>query len=305
MDDKNISLKEFVTTASTVLLEAEKNLQKLAQLALLNEPLLANTYSTRGDEQMATHLNQVSQQLTRLSQRSHMLRVYLQNGLASPLANDEQWPLIRILQSHEEERTQMARELEDSLGQLLANSVVELASCRQLLPNDNEAVSIGLDALQIELEQGLADVRWFIAELEPMTILNRLGLGGGIKRYLERYENRTGLQTQLQLKANIKRLPTVIEIAIFRIIQESLSNVYRHANATEVQVVLSENEEILQFSVIDNGRGFILDNLGKSRKNMGLARMVDYAELLNGKLKILSEPGQGTQVSLSIPYPLL
>ncbi len=299
MNHETASLDEFMASAKAVLAETTLHLQKLTQLALLNESAFAN-----GHEQAAP-LKQVRQQLVSLTERSQALQDYLQHGLAAPLTNDNQWPLIKILQSQEEERTQLARELEDNLGQLLANAVFELASCRHLLVNDKESVSTGLDALQLELEQGLADVRWFIAELEPATLLGNFGLGGGVRRYLERYEQRTGLATQFNLKTNLGRLPSIIEVAIFRVIQEALSNVYYHANATRVEVVVEENDRILHFNVIDNGRGLMLDDLGKSRKNFGLARMVDYAELLNGKLKVWSEPGQGTQVSLLMPYPIL
>ena len=96
-------------------------------------------------------------------------------------------------------------------------------------------------------------------------------------------------------------MPSIIEITIFRIIQEALRNVYLHANATRVDFVIEEKDALLEFSVIDNGDGLIPDRIDVSKKNLGLAIMVDYAELLNGKLRVFSEPGQGTQVTLSIP----
>jgi signal transduction histidine kinase len=141
--------------------------------------------------------------------------------------------------------------------------------------------------------------------LEPSTILSNFGLGGGIRRYLEQYQTTTGLETQLRMQANIGRLPSIIETAIFRVIQEALANVDHHAKATRVDVIVAEDDGALQFSVIDNGDGLIADKIGAAKRNLGLARMVDYAELLNGELKILSEPGQGTQVILRIPYPNL
>jgi two-component system sensor histidine kinase DegS len=97
----------------------------------------------------------------------------------------------------------------------------------------------------------------------------------------------------------------MIEVAIFRVMQEALSNVHHHAAATQVNVMLEEHDNRLEFTVIDNGRGLGLDEFSRSRKNLGLARMVDYAELLNGRLQILSAPQQGTHVILSIPYPIL
>jgi two-component system sensor histidine kinase DegS len=113
------------------------------------------------------------------------------------------------------------------------------------------------------------------------------------------------LKTQLRINTNLGRLPSIVELAIFRIIQETLSNVRCHANASQVDVVIEEVDEVIQFSVIDNGDGLISEKFDVSRKNLGLARMIDYTELLNGELRVLSEPGRGTQVILSVPYSAL
>jgi len=305
MSDKIAALQELVADAAAALRETENRLQELAKLARLrHQQLLAEQENGQSAEidKAALRARQIGQQLAKLSQRSKTLQTYLQNGLDTPPIDDDDWPRIRILQSQEEERSQLARELEDGVGQLLANAVFELASCRHLLANDEDAVSDGLDALQTELEQGLADIRHFITDLEPAAILGNFGLGGGIRRYLEQYESRTKIKTQLRINTNVGRLPSIIEITIFRIIQEALSNVYAHANATQVDVVFEEDDASLEFSVIDNGDGLSSDRIDASKKNLGLARMVDYAELLNGKLRMLSEPGHGTQVTLTVPY---
>lgn len=298
---------DFVTGATTVLQTIERNLIALAQAALEEEKKLPadseNGQAAAPDPAPKFRLQKISQQLLRLSEQSKYLQKSLQNGLDPSLGNDYHWPQIRVLQSQEEERAQLAHELEDGVGQLLANAIFELASCRHLLANSQESVSEGLDALQEELEQGLTDIRHFITDLEPTTILSNFGLAGGIRRYLEQYQARTGLETQLQMRANIGRLPSIIENAIFRVIQEALNNAYRHANATQVQVMVEEVDGRLEFSVIDNGDGLISEKLGATKRNLGLARMVDYAELLNGKLRILSEPGQGTQIILRVAYP--
>jgi len=304
MSNENAALDEFMADALAVLRETESNLQKLAQMARLrSEQLRSNQENGRdADTDEAAHrVQQIGQQLTKLSQRSNTLQTYLKNGFDAPPIDDDHWPRIRILQSQEEERSQLARELEENVGQLLANAVFELASCQHLLVNDKDAVADGLDALQIELEQGLTNIRHFITDLEPAAILGNFGLGGGVRRYLEQFEARTNIKTELRINTNIGRLPSIIEITIFRIIQEALRNVYLHANATRVDFVIEEKDALLEFSVIDNGDGLIPDRIDVSKKNLGLAIMVDYAELLNGKLRVFSEPGQGTQVTLSIP----
>ena len=305
MPDKISSLEEFMADASTVLRETEANLDRLAHTALSTSSTLSGGDNDNGqntDSAATLRLQQIGQQLARLSQRSNALQKYLQNGLDTPPVDDNYWPQIKILHSQEEERTQLARELEDSVGQLLANAVFELASCRHLLENDQQAVADGLDALQKEIENGLANIRHIITDLEPAAILGNFGLGGGVRRYLEQFETRTGIKTGLRINTNVGRLPDTIEIAIFRVIQEALQNVQQHAGATQIEVLFEDQNEALDFSVIDNGVGMTSDRIDKSRKNFGLARMVDYAELMNGELRIFSQAGSGTQVVLSVPY---
>ncbi len=308
MSNRTATLQDFIANATSVLHQVEMSLTDLAQTALLEHgsSLSDQENGNFGNRPNADpRLQHVSQQLLKLSEHSRLLKNYLQNSLDSLPAIGDHWPQIRVLQSQEEERAQLARELEDGVGQLLANAIFELASCRHLLDGEREAVADGLNALQAELEHGLTDIRHFITNLEPATILSNFGLAGGIRRYLEQYEVKTGLKTQLLMKTNMGRLPSIVETAIFRIIQEALSNVFQHAGATQVDVVVEEIEGALQFSVIDNGDGLISEKISTDKRNLGLARMVDYAELLNGTLRILSEPGQGTQVIFVVPYPTL
>jgi len=308
MTEEKEVLEQLVAEATVLLRETEANLEKLAQIAFaaFEESRAVGVNGRHPTVEPATaRLLQIGQQLAKLSQRSNTLQTYLQNGLESPPTNDDHWTQIKILQSQEEERSQLARELEDSVGQLLANAVFELASSRHLLgANDTAAVSVGLDALQRELEQGLADIRSVITDLEPAAILSNFGLGGGIRRYLEQYEARTNLHTELRINTNLGRLPNTIEVAIFRVIQEALQNVHHHANATRVEVVFEENHGCFEFSVIDNGEGMASDRVDISKKNFGLARMVDYADLINGQLRVFSEPNRGTHVLLAVPYQI-
>lgn len=309
MSAETVTVEEFLAEAVAVLQETQQNLQRLARNAVLKhgQTLEAAAGENRDDPNftLALRLQQVSRQFLALSEQSKLLSAYLQNGLHSPPVDQAYWPQIRILQSQEEERARLARAVESSVGQLLANAVFELASCRQLFESDRTAVSAGLAALQQELEQGLSEMRQLLTTLDPATVIGNFGLAAGLRRYLEQFETRTGLKTQLLIKTNPGRLPSLVELAIFRVIQEALENVYNHAQASQVDLVLEEKENWLEFMVIDNGNGVALEKLDGSHKSMGLVRMVDYAELLNGRLRVFSEPGRGTQIVLSIPYPVL
>jgi two-component system sensor histidine kinase DegS len=302
------ALNQIVNQSAALLARTETELEQLARQAFDRYQQFQTANLTGGnhrrpeDKDALLRLRQIGEQLSRLSERNNDLQRYIQSQLTTAPTTDEHWPRIKILQSQEEERTQLARELEDSVGQLLANAVFELASCRHLLSTGSDSVGDGLDALQQELEQGLADIRYVITDLEPGAILNNFGLSGGIRRYLEQFQSRTGITTQLQMQTNIGRLPTTIEVAIFRVVQEALQNVHRHAGATQVDVIVSEQDDHLNFCIIDNGGGIASERVAMARKNYGLARMVDYAELVGGSLRIFSEPEQGTNVTLSVPH---
>ena len=247
---------------------------------------------------------QLARQFEKLAERTKRLSDYVTSDMGALPEDDDIWPRVRIVQSQEEERSRLARELEDGVGQLLANAVFELASCRYLLDTENPAVDDGLTALQAELEQGLSDVRHLIADLDPPSMLGSFGLVAGLRRYLERYETRTGIKAVMDVRAITERLPATAEIAIFRIIQEALENVRRHAKASRVEVNIYEEDRGLVFSVTDDGVGLQPGGVGSRGRSLGLVSMHDRAELLKGRLRIRTDAERGTQLILSIPYPI-
>lgn len=214
---------------------------------------------------------------------------------------------IQLLQRQEEERARTAKTLEDTSAQLLANAIFELAAVKKLLTdktNNYLAVVIdGLNALQTELEEGLTELRLLIADLEPNTVLGNFGLVAGLRRYLDKFQERTGLDTALVVQTQIDPLPGIIETAIFRVIQEALQNTQRHASATKVQVTIAEENSQLVFSILDNGIGLTPNLKTQEHRQLGLVSINEIAALLNGTLQIKSEKGKSTQVILTIPYP--
>jgi two-component system sensor histidine kinase DegS len=296
-------VEKFVQEATRVLDQTSRNLDRLAEQAYhVHETVLPQGISA--PDYRLKQLAQIARQLEKLGERTTRLSDYLASGMESPPEDDDIWPRIRIIQSQEEERSRLARELEEGVGQLLANAVFELASCRYLLETEGQAVDDGLAALQTELEQGLSDVRHLIADLDPPSMLGSFGLVAGLRRYLERYEARTGLKFYMDVRAITERLPATIEIAIFRVIQEALENVRRHAQASRVEVNIYEEDGCLVFSVSDDGVGLQPGLVGSRGRSLGLVSMHDRAELLKGRLRVRSDVQQGTQLILSIPYPI-
>jgi two-component system sensor histidine kinase DegS len=298
------TIEGLVQEAVRILDQSSQDINQLAeQTCRFYEVMLGQ--SGRDADPRLERLVQVARQFTKLAERNKVLSHYLTSRMESPPEDDDAWPRIRIIQSQEEERSRLARELEESVGQLLANAVFELASCRYLLETESQSVDNGLSALQAELEQGLTDLRQLIADLDPPSILGNFGLIAGLRRYLERYEARTGIQTEVNVRAITERLPATAEVAIFRIVQEALENVRRHADASHIDVSVYEEDGCLVFSVTDDGIGLQLEHVGSRGRSLGLVSMRDRAELLHGTLRIRSDTGQGTQVILSVPYPIL
>jgi len=297
------TVEDFVQDAAHVIDRASRDIGQLAERAYRVHDAILTQDSSDADYRLG-RLVQIARQFEKLAERTTRLSDYVSSGMESPPEDDDIWPRIRIIQSQEEERMRLARELEEGVGQLLANAVFELASCRYLLDVENPAVDDGLSALQAELEQGLSDVRHLIADLDPPSMLGSFGLVAGLRRYLERYETRTGIKSVMDVRSITERLPATAEIAIFRIIQEALENVRRHARASRVDVNIYEEEGVLVFSVTDDGVGLQPERVGSRGRSLGLVSMHDRAELLKGRLRVRSDAERGTQLILSIPYPI-
>ncbi len=297
------TIEDFVQNAAHVIDRASRDIGQLAGQAYRIHDANLTQDGSHADPRLE-RLAQLARQFEKLADRTTRLSDYVTGGMEAPPEDDDIWPRIRIIQSQEEERARLARALEEGVGQLLANAVFELASCRYLLDTDSSPVDDGLAALQAELEQGLSDVRHLIADLDPPSMLGSFGLVAGLRRYLEHYETRTGIKSVMDVRAITERLPATAEIAIFRIIQEALENVRRHAQASRVEVNIYEADGALVFSVTDDGAGLQPERVGSRGRSLGLVSMHDRAELLNGRLRIRTDAERGTQLMLSIPYPI-
>jgi len=221
------------------------------------------------------------------------------------MATDYPLSPVQLLQWQEEERAKTAKILEDANGQLLANAIFELAAVKKLILDEQnlDLVIEGINALQQELEEGLAELRFLIADLEPATVLGNFGLVAGLRRYLEKFQHHTHLKTELRVQTLVEPLPNTIETAIFRIIQETLQNARQHANATMVKITISEQDRNLQFSILDDGIGINPTLSPQSRRRLGLVSIKEITNLLQGTLQVKSQENVGTQVILTIPYP--
>lgn len=209
---------------------------------------------------------------------------------------------LSIIKAQEEERKRVAREIHDGPAQSMANIVMRAEFCLKLLDMSPEKVRDELIALQNIVRISLMDVRKIIFDLRPM-VLDDLGLAPAIKRYLSNYKEQYGLQVEFLFFGQQTRLDSSVEVAVFRIVQEMVSNIHKHACAKNSVVKIEMLNNRINIQVRDDGKGFNMNKImaNKEREGYGLIGMRERVQLLNGDISIVSAPGKGTSISISIP----
>jgi len=204
----------------------------------------------------------------------------------------------RLQSVREEERTRVAREIHDELGQALTAIKLESASLLRDLPMDAGLQSNRAESIMKLAEDTIVAVRRISTELRP-GILDDLGLTASIEWAAEEFQSRTGTICGLDLPADDIAIDREHATALFRILQETLTNVARHANATQVNIRLVQNGD-LSLEVRDDGKG-IREGQLSAGQSLGILGMRERALLLGGELTISGGPGKGTIVKVRIP----
>ena len=211
--------------------------------------------------------------------------------------------LQEITRAQEEERKRIARELHDVTAQALYalnRQADNFVRSNPNLPADNAAF---LEDLGKQIKGVLQDIRRFSQDLRP-PMLDDLGLSATLRWLVSESRERCGIEVDLKVAGDERRLPPEVEFTLFRIVQEAVRNIERHSQALRAEVSVEFSEGKTRVSVSDNGKGFQLSgslvDLVHTGK-LGLAGMEERARLLNGSIKIESEPGKGTTVMVEIP----
>jgi signal transduction histidine kinase len=210
--------------------------------------------------------------------------------------------LQRVIAAQEEERKRIARELHDQTGQSLTSLMIGLRRLEAAQMPEEERQAIA--ELQQNANRALDELHHLIFELRP-SVLEDLGLVVALQRYIEEFARRTGLRVETELDALAGvRLEPAVEIALYRIVQEALTNVDRHARATTASVLLQCRGDSLLLIVEDDGSGFVVPEIGAGdSEHFGLMGMQERAALIGGKLTIESSPGAGTTIYVEVPRP--
>ncbi|MDY7039800.1 MAG: sensor histidine kinase [Chloroflexota bacterium] len=289
------SVQDVVTEVTAILDRTREELENLARRA---EEAYLDGALPPGDAQAWRAL---MERLYRLAELYAASSVHVMGPTDEANASSSQ---VSFIQSQEEERQRIARELQEGPAQLLANAVFELDSFDHLLDDDPALAREGLLLLKAELRAGLETMRHLVAELRPPLLLSELGLAASLESYLKDFQAASGLEVRANLQALTMRLPPTMEVTIFRIVQEALRNVHQHAEAGQVSVEVEVRSDTLVFVVEDNGRGFAWNPLDRpTRRRWGLIGMRDRALLVGGRLRIFDKGDGGTRVVLTVPYP--
>lgn len=211
----------------------------------------------------------------------------------------------RLLTEREEERKHLARELHDQMIQDLLSVNYQLEDVQSKL-NGNEVLADDVDDVRSTIRFLVEELRRICGDLRPPTI-DSLGLGAALKSFTYAWSERTGMACELKIDAQFGRLPEEIELSIFRIVQESLSNVWKHASATAVSVTLRHTSpRMLLISIADDGVGlqkdFDLASLSRDG-HYGLLGISERVALMGGRLNYRNRKRGGLLIQVEIPHP--
>jgi len=203
-----------------------------------------------------------------------------------------------VIASQERERTAIARELHDELGQMLTALRMEAVWLQKRLQTADEKIVERVQAMCDLIDTTIEDARGIAIRLRP-GVLDNLGLADALEWFTGDFEHRTGVPCVFEC-GELPPLSNPLATVAYRIAQESLTNVARHASATRVEVTLRQVRQSLELTIRDDGRGFDPGRL-KDAETLGLAGMQERASLVGGDLTIESRPGEGTRVRFRLP----
>jgi two-component system sensor histidine kinase DegS len=230
-----------------------------------------------------------------------LLHARIRGSLAS--LHEERMAQLRdqfahVTAAQEEERKRIARELHDGLLPVLASLNIRLHTVGRLLEREEHPLAAEVRELAEQAQASSRDIRRLVHDLRPVA-LDELGLVPALRQHLTRCEHEQGLAVEFVADEG-ERLPAPLETALFRIVQEAVNNVLRHAQALHVIVTLSRDLDQVTVQIVDDGQGFDIQ-LPRSGRHVGLWSMRERVEQLGGQLEVHSAPGQGTTVTAIVP----
>jgi signal transduction histidine kinase len=272
-----IQLKKFIETLSQRTVElAASNLELSLEITQRKAVEKALKKSERHYSELLAQSDRLQEQLRRLSRQ--------------------------VLSAQEEERKEISRELHDVIAQTLTGINVRLAALAKEAATNTKGLDRNIAQTQRLVEKSVDIVHRFARELRP-AVLDDLGLIPALHSFMKNFTERTGVRAQLTAFADVERLETAKRTVLFRIAQEALTNVARHAGATRVDVNIQKLPEWVVMKIRDNGKSFKVERVlhGKGKKRLGLLGMRERLEMVGGRFEIESARGKGSTIIAKIP----
>jgi two-component system sensor histidine kinase UhpB len=212
--------------------------------------------------------------------------------------------LSQIIEAQENERRRISRELHDEIGQALYAIKLNLEMVDKDLPHTTPVIRGRLGEAKSLSSQTLTAMRQLSLDLRP-TMLDDLGLIPTLRWYVQNFSKRLGIASNFETMGLEEKLSPQIETAFYRIVQESLNNIAKHAQADRVEISLVKRDSRIYASIQDNGKGFDLERIlypESPERGFGIVGIQERVSLLGGQMDIQTKPGFGTLISIEIPY---
>lgn len=275
--EDTLLLKRFIETLSRRTVElAASNMELNAEIVQRKAVEVALKKSERHYSKLLEQSDQLQEQLRRLSRQ--------------------------ILSAQEDERKKISRELHDVIAQTLTGINIRLASLKKEASLNTKGLDRNIARTQRLVEKSVNIVHRFARELRP-AVLDDLGLIPALHSFMKNFTEQTGVRTHLTAFADVEQLDTARRTVLFRVAQEALTNVGRHAQATRVDVSIKKLPEGICMKIKDDGKSFEVERVmhGRGSKRLGLLGMRERMEMISGRFDVESAPGKGTTITAQIP----
>jgi len=290
---------DYPLTELAPLLRAE-GLRSFASAPLFSKEQLIGTIDVVSQQERTLSL----EELSLLESVAHTLAMAVENArLYEEVQQRERVRgllLKRLMSAQEEERKRIARDLHDETGQALIMVMMDLARTIDALPADAAEAKERLSQSRSLVAETLADLRKLIYDLRP-EVLDQLGLVPALRSYVKSRLKAENIQTRLSFIGLEGRLSPQVEIALFRVIQEAITNIVRHSGASGVNIQVVVRNSMLTATVEDNGMGFDVEAALQAPESWGLRGIQERVAVVGGELSIESGAGQGTRIQFQIP----
>lgn len=224
--------------------------------------------------------------------------------LSGPEMNSEMFMGIKILEAQENERKRIARDIHDGPAQHMANVIMKVDICKMVVQNDIDKGLMELSDLKDSVKLALKEVRSIIFDLRPMS-LDDLGLSQTIQQTLSAVSKESDIDINIKISPVKKEVEPIIQVAVYRIVQEIFNNIKKHSKAKRANLILDFGTKYLMLSITDDGIGFnveqTLTNVKTKGSSYGLIGILDRVNQLQGEIEIKSSGESGTTYTVKLP----